>query len=136
MNHRSDTADPKQVVEQGYDRVAQKYARLEDAADWPRMRWLTKLLNRLQPGASILDLGCGSSVPADVEVAKQHQIIGVDISHTQLALARQNVPTGTFLHADAGSVRFGAASFDAVLGVTASDTRARNSRHWPSLPRC
>ncbi len=115
MNRSSDSADAKRVVEQGYDRVAQDYARLEGVTDWPRMRWLTKVLNRLQPGASVLDLGCGSGVPADIEVAKQHQITGVDISQTQIALARQNAPTGTFLHGDAGSVAFPAASFDAVI---------------------
>jgi ubiquinone/menaquinone biosynthesis C-methylase UbiE len=115
MNHPPGTPDPKRVVEQGYDRVAREYARLDDAADWPRMRWLQKLLNRLQPGASVLDLGCGSGEPADVEIAKEHHVTGVDISETQITLARQNVPAGTFLHGDAGSVEFPAGSFDAVI---------------------
>lgn len=115
MDHPPDTPDPKRVVEQGYDRVAHEYARLEDAAGWPRMRWLRKLLDRLQPGASVLDLGCGSGEPADVEIAKAHLVTGVDISETQIALARRNVPAGTFLHGDAGSVEFGAGSFDAAV---------------------
>jgi cyclopropane fatty-acyl-phospholipid synthase-like methyltransferase len=61
------------------------------------MRWLTKLLNRLEPGASVLDLGCGSGDPADVAIAREHKVTGVDVSQTQIHLARQNVPTGTFL---------------------------------------
>jgi ubiquinone/menaquinone biosynthesis C-methylase UbiE len=115
MHSASGSSDPKRVVEQGYDQVAQDYARLEGEIEWPRMRWLKKLLDLLEPGASVLDLGCGSGAPADVEIAKEHLVTGVDISQTQLNLARQNVPTGSFLHGDAGSVAFPAAAFDAVI---------------------
>ena len=115
MNQASGSHDPKRLVEQGYDRVAHDYARLEGEAAWPRLRWLRKLLDRLEPSSSVLDLGCGSGDPADIEVAKQYQITGVDISQTQIDLARQNVPAGRFLHDDAASVQFPAASFDAVI---------------------
>jgi ubiquinone/menaquinone biosynthesis C-methylase UbiE len=107
--------DPKTVVEAGYDRVAHEYARIEGETKWPRMRWLKKLLDPLAPGSSVLDLGCGSGDPADIEISKMHKITGVDISQTQINLARQNVPTGDFLHDDAGSVEFPPASFDAVV---------------------
>ena len=107
-------SDPKRVVEEGYDQVAYDYARLEET-EWPRLRWLKKLLNQLDPGSSVLDLGCGSGEPADVEISKEHKLTGVDISQVQIKLARQNVPTGYFLHGDAGSVEFAAASFDAVV---------------------
>lgn len=79
------------------------------------MRWLRKLLDRLEPGSSVLDLGCGSGKPADVEISKEHQVTGVDISRTQINLARQNVPTGHFLHGDAGSAEFPPSSFNAVV---------------------
>ena len=107
--------DPKQVVERGYDQVAHDYSRLEGDSEWPRMRWLTKLLGRLEPGSSVLDLGCGSGDPADIEISKEHVVTGVDISQTQINLARQNVPIGRFLHADAGSVEFPPSEFDAVV---------------------
>jgi ubiquinone/menaquinone biosynthesis C-methylase UbiE len=79
------------------------------------MQWLKKLLDRLEPGSSILDLGCGSGDPADIEIAKNHKITGVDISQAQIDLVRQNVPNGYFIHGDAGSVDFPSASFDAVI---------------------
>jgi len=117
MRRKSKSAkitDPKRVVERGYDQVAHKYARLEEV-EWPRLKWLRRMLGRLEPGSSVLDLGCGSGDPADVEIARQHHVTGVDISQVQVDLARQNVPTGSFLHGDASSVEFPAASFDAVV---------------------
>jgi ubiquinone/menaquinone biosynthesis C-methylase UbiE len=119
MHSASDSYDPKSLVERGYDRVAHDYARLEGEAEWPRMRWLGKLLDQLEPGSSVLDLGCGSGDPADVEIAKKHRITGVDISQTQIDLARQNVPRGHFLHGDASSIELPAASFDAVISFYA-----------------
>jgi ubiquinone/menaquinone biosynthesis C-methylase UbiE len=107
--------DPKQIVEQGYDRVAAQYARLEGEDAWPRVRWLEKLLQTLPRGSSVLDLGCGSADPAGILVAQRHHVTGVDLSREQIKRARRNVPSGTFLHADAASVQFPDASFDAVV---------------------
>jgi cyclopropane fatty-acyl-phospholipid synthase-like methyltransferase len=115
MNSTTGFDTPKQVVERGYDQVAHDYARLEGETEWPRMRWLKKVLNQLSPGSSVLDLGCGSGVPADIGISKEHRVTGVDISQTQISLARQNIPAGNFLHGDAGSVEFAASSFDAVV---------------------
>lgn len=108
-------SDPKRVVEQGYDQAAHDYARLEGETEWPRMRWLKLLLARLASGSSVLDLGCGSGDPADMEISKMHKITGVDVSQVQIELARQNVPAGRFIKGDASSVDFPPASFDAVV---------------------
>jgi cyclopropane fatty-acyl-phospholipid synthase-like methyltransferase len=121
MNDMSEFDDPKRMVERGYDQVADKYARLEEGTEWARMRWLKKVLDRLAPGSSVLDLGCGSGDPADIEIAKAHKVTGVDISETQINLARQNIPAGDFLHRDIGSVEFTADSFDAVVSFYTLD---------------
>jgi ubiquinone/menaquinone biosynthesis C-methylase UbiE len=113
------TGDAKRIVEAGYDRVAHDYARLEGESEWPRMRWLKRTLNELEPGSSVLDLGCGSGDPADIEIAREYKVTGVDISQAQIDLARGNVPTGSFIHGDAGSVEFPASSFDAVVSFYA-----------------
>lgn len=115
MNDAMKYLNPKRVVEQGYDQVAHDYARLEGETEWPRMRWLRKVMNQLEPGSSVLDLGCGSGVPADIEISKEHRVTGIDISLAQISLARQNIPRGTFIHEDAGSIQFDDSSFDAVV---------------------
>jgi ubiquinone/menaquinone biosynthesis C-methylase UbiE len=115
MNTKNQINDPKHVVEQGYDQVANEYAHLEDGKEWPRMRWLKKMMGCLSPNSSILDLGCGSGIPADVEISEAHSVTGVDISQAQVSLAQQNIPKGFFIHGDAGSVVFQASSFDAVV---------------------
>jgi ubiquinone/menaquinone biosynthesis C-methylase UbiE len=119
MSAAPEFSDPKRTVERGYDQVAGDYARLEGETEWPRMRWLKKLLEALGSGSSVLDLGCGSGDPADVEIAKGHQVTGVDISQEQIKRARNNVPAGRFIHGDAASVEFPAASFDAAVSFYA-----------------
>jgi methylase of polypeptide subunit release factors len=86
------STNPKQVVELGYDQVASEYAHLEDGTEWPRIRWLKKMLNLLPADSSVLDLGCGSGIPADIEISKEHRVTGVDISQAQIKMARHNVP--------------------------------------------
>ena len=105
----------KRIVGAGYDQVAEEYGRLESELEWPRMRWLCKRLDQLKAGSSVLDLGCGSGDPADIEIAKKHKITGVDFSENQIDLARQNVPARVFLCGDAGSMEFPRSSFDAAV---------------------
>ena len=105
----------KTLVEEGYDQVAEAYSRLEGDSKWPRIKWLGKVLARLEPGSAVLDLGCGSGDPADIEIARLHRITGVDISNVQVELARRNVPLGTFIHGDLGALDFPDNSFDAVV---------------------
>jgi SAM-dependent methyltransferase len=134
MTPLPDPIDRKRLVEQGYDQVAADYALLEGESAWPRMRWLGKVTSRLPPGSSFLDLGCGSGDPADVEIAKAHQITGVDISRVQVAHARKNVPAGAFHHADAASVDFPKGSFDAVVSFYALEHIPRDE-HAPLIGR-
>lgn len=107
--------ETKKVVEDGYDKVAYEYAKLEGESEWPRMKWLNKVLEKLEHGSSILDLGCGSGDPADIEISREHKVTGIDISEKQITLARKNVPDGNFIHDDLGSVDFPSNSFEAVV---------------------
>jgi SAM-dependent methyltransferase len=48
-------------------------------------------------------------------LADGRDVTGVDISATQVELARRNVPGATFLHADMTALSFPPGSFDAVV---------------------
>jgi hypothetical protein len=49
MSRESRAPDPRPIVETSYDRVADSYAALEtEGHEWPRMRWLIKLLDRIE----------------------------------------------------------------------------------------
>lgn len=113
--------EPSQIVARGYDVVAEDYANLEGAVEWPRMRWLHKVLAELSPGSRVLDLGCGSGVPATREIAREHDVIGVDVSARQVELARRNVPRAEFIHDDIPSLDFPAGSFHAVVAFYVLD---------------
>jgi ubiquinone/menaquinone biosynthesis C-methylase UbiE len=65
------SSDPrKQLVESGYDRIAQRYLAWAGGIDDPgRERMLDLLLERLPRSGDVLDLGCGAGVPSTVRLA-------------------------------------------------------------------
>jgi SAM-dependent methyltransferase len=73
----------------------------------------------LEPGARILDVGCGPGRHAHALGARGFEVVGVDISERFIALARENAPAGapmTFERADARALRFDS-EFDAVISL-------------------
>ena len=65
----------------------------------------------------VLDLGCGTGVPtARILTASGRRVVGVDISAGMLKLAREQVPTAEYVHAD---VRRLPADFGRFGAVTA-----------------
>src|SRR5882757_8363562 len=109
-------ADPKCLVANAYDEITDSYLE-RFGASTVRHHWLSELLQRLpgQGGARVLDLGCGAGIPvARVLAAAGHTVVGVDGSIGQISLARDNVPSAEFIHADMTAVDFPARSVDAV----------------------
>ncbi|HET9110469.1 MAG TPA: class I SAM-dependent methyltransferase [Ktedonobacterales bacterium] len=105
----------KRVVEQGYDRVAERhYTWAAGVRQDERLRHTHDLLDRLPSGAHVLELGCGQGVPTTHLLAERFSVTGVDISASQLELARREVPGATFIHGDMASVSFPPQSFDGV----------------------
>ena len=106
------TTDYKALVEQGYNNCAAAYdkVRKENAEQTVIM-----LIERLDDGAVVLDVGCGPGVPVTQALAQRFTVTGIDISEKMVARARKNVPEGTFLHSDIMSVDFPPAHFDAVV---------------------
>jgi cyclopropane fatty-acyl-phospholipid synthase-like methyltransferase len=112
--------EPSRIVAAGYDRVADRYERLEqDGAEWPRLRRLRELLLQVPERGAVLDLGCGNGLPALREIARRHVATGVDVSAVQAERARRNVPDATVLHADMAELGFSEGSFDAVVSFYA-----------------
>ena len=110
------------VVQRGYDRVAQEYARLESTtAEWPRSQRLRELLDQLPENSKILDVGCGNGIPAMRLIQKRHIGVGVDISGTQVSLARKNVPEATFIRGNIMQLQFPTSSFSAIVSFYAID---------------
>jgi SAM-dependent methyltransferase len=127
--------DPKRIVAAGYDVVAKRYL------DWsgkrpsgPRLRWLSKALELIPPGSDVLELGCGAGIPMTAALADGRRVTGVDISATQIELARRNVPAATFLQADMTTLDFPAASFGGVVAFY-SLTHVPRDEHGPLLER-
>lgn len=115
MGTSDDTHDAKRLVEQGYDRVAERHlVWSEGVRQDERQRYTRELLDRLPAGAHVLELGCGQGVPTTKLLAERFAVTGVDISVGQLEIARREVPAATYIHADMASLTFPPGSFDGV----------------------
>jgi SAM-dependent methyltransferase len=107
---------PQEIVAAGYDQVAERYlAWSPGRPSGARHRVLELADGTIPRGADVLELGCGAGVPMTATLARGRRVTGVDISATQIALARRNVPDGTFLQADYTTLERPAASADAVV---------------------
>lgn len=96
----------------------------ENAEEWDRLRcpgslfekpWLDRFLSLLGPGASVLDLGCGSGVPiAAYLIRSGYTVTGVDSSPALIAMCRNRFPQNEWIVADMRTLDLGR-RFDGVL---------------------
>jgi len=110
------TVDPKRVVADGYDRIADRYlawSALRPSA--ARVRALGLADDLIPAGGDVLELGCGAGVPMTARIAIGRRLTGVDISSEQIRRARRNVPEATFIRADFTTLERPPASLDAVV---------------------
>lgn len=69
-----------------------------------QVEYINKLVSRMSPGQSVLDIGCATGVPNGVIMEKSGlKITGIDFSEKMIKQAKQNVPTGQFFLSDAKS---------------------------------
>lgn len=107
--------DPKRIVEQGYDIIADRYAAwAAGARTHERERYMAVLEDALPPGAAVLDLGCGTGVPVARRLSERFAVTGVDLSSQHVEMARRNVPAAAFMQADMTALAFTPGSFDAI----------------------
>ena len=70
--------------------------------------WLDRFIALVEPGGTVLDLGCGPGKPmAAYLVANGLDVCGVDSSPTMIAMARENLPGREFIVADMRTLRLG-----------------------------
>jgi cyclopropane fatty-acyl-phospholipid synthase-like methyltransferase len=106
------TVDYRKLVMQGYDQCAGRYGSSRRNEIEPD---LDLLIDILDDGAKVLDIGCGAGVPIARTLSQHFKVNGVDFSKEMVHLSRKNVPDATFIHADIMEVDLPAAEFDAVV---------------------
>jgi ubiquinone/menaquinone biosynthesis C-methylase UbiE len=109
--------DPhRELVERGYDRVAESYLATKDPRGPLVLPALEEIVLGLPPDSAVLNLGCGAGVPATLWLAERgFCVTGVDLSEKQLDLARKLVPGATFIKADMTELDLGSETFDAIV---------------------
>jgi cyclopropane fatty-acyl-phospholipid synthase-like methyltransferase len=113
--------DPRtQIVADGYDAMGETFAEWrERIVGDPRREWEDELTSRLEEGARLLELGCGSGPPETKRLAQRFALTGVDISPQQVERARTAIPEAEFLCADFTDLELPAGAFDAVASFYA-----------------
>ncbi len=106
------TIDYKALVQRGYDRCADAYHEARRNEAGPELDFLAK---RLEDGATVLDVGCGTGVPYTRALAQKFTVTGVDCSSEMIQRARTNVPKGRFIHGDIMSAEFPPSSFNGAV---------------------
>jgi SAM-dependent methyltransferase len=109
--------DPRDIVESGYDAIAERYAEAIRAGRGPETYFrgfLARVLELIPEGGAVLDLGCGAGL-VTADLTTRARVVGVDISAGQLELARRNAPAARFVRADMVDLAFLPGSFDAVV---------------------
>jgi ubiquinone/menaquinone biosynthesis C-methylase UbiE len=98
--------DPKRIVAQGYDRIGDRLRPWFDTTAGEARTWfLSEIWSRVPDASDVLELGCGAGVDA-MELARGRRYTGVDLSEVMISLARERVPSGTFVKGDLTSIHF------------------------------
>jgi len=115
----------RRLVREGWDRLSTVYRPPGEESDCfshrdaDYRRWLRPLVRQLPAGAAVLDLGCGTGVPASRILSDRFQVTGIDLSNVMIRRARQLVPGARFLRMDMTEARFRAGSFHGVVSLYA-----------------
>ncbi|HLL73871.1 MAG TPA: class I SAM-dependent methyltransferase [Pyrinomonadaceae bacterium] len=97
-----------------YDLIAEQW----DAGGrvFRQRRYVDLILEGLERGARVLDVGCGTGRPvAEYLVARGFRVVGLDSSEGMLEIARRAVPGAEFIRGDMAVAEFGEGFAAAVV---------------------
>ncbi|HEY0005136.1 MAG TPA: class I SAM-dependent methyltransferase [Pyrinomonadaceae bacterium] len=110
------------VLPDNYGFSAERLERLAEIERWHfwfvgRRALIDKLLavHLKMPGATVLDLGCGTGLMLESLTLRGNLAIGLDLRPEGLAATRRDLPAARLLRADATSLPLADASCDAIL---------------------
>ena len=101
-------------VEEGYDKIAEKYLQTKDDST---LIFAKELEKHLKPNSKILDGGCGAGIPIAKYLSKNFQVYGIDISSKQIELAKKLVPKEKFKKANLIEKSFENEFFDGIIAL-------------------
>lgn len=110
--------DHKETVKSGYNKIAKSYLAKRDK-DSENVHLLNDFIELLAPKSKVLDAGCGAGIPVTKLLAKHFDVIGVDFSEAQIALAKKNVPNASFSCMDMTQLDFPDNSLDGICSYYA-----------------
>ncbi|HEY7431548.1 MAG TPA: class I SAM-dependent methyltransferase [Streptosporangiaceae bacterium] len=108
-------AERRQLQASAFDHIGERYDEVfpHKEGQLAAAAWL---IDRLKPGARVLDAGCGTGVPTTRQLTDAGaQVTGIDISPVMLELARRSVPEATFAEMDTLDISWELGEFDAVV---------------------
>jgi 2-polyprenyl-3-methyl-5-hydroxy-6-metoxy-1,4-benzoquinol methylase len=98
----------------GYEAIAEAFTHARTPSIGPRI--VRKWAERLQPGAAVLDLGCGYGVPISKALIEEgFAVHGVDASETMVAKFRQRFPDAPVECSSVEESTFFNRTFDAAV---------------------
>lgn len=107
----------RDLVRESYNRLGNRYSLwAQRVRNSERDQYTRYICKALPTGSRVLDLGCGDGSLLTAQLTRQFQVTGVDISHVQLALAKENAQTAQLICADISRLSLPPESFE---GVTA-----------------
>jgi SAM-dependent methyltransferase len=108
----------KRAVRDGYDALATTYAERRTPAE-AESALLGRLADHLDRSARVLDAGSGRGVPVASTLTDDYEVVCLDISRAQLALAGETVPAAHRVQGDLASLPFEASCFAGVCALNA-----------------
>jgi ubiquinone/menaquinone biosynthesis C-methylase UbiE len=104
----------EQKVQGDYDQIADAFSRSRKDMRWPE---LDAMIEELNSGDKILDIGCGTGRLCNQVEEKGVEYHGVDISRKELELARKACPAGDFQLATMRNLPFEDETFDVIFHI-------------------